>query len=71
MAILSNRKTGAVVRGLRLVDDGVSDEGSEHTLIAHEASGYEKLAVRGGSMARASLSRLLQARVPSRHCNDF
>ena len=71
MAIPSNRKTGAVVRGLCLVDDGVSDEVSEHTLIAHEASGYEKLAVHGGSMARASLSRLLQTRVPGRHRNHF
>ena len=52
MANLPNRKTGAVVRGLCLVDDGVSDEGSEHTLIAHEASGYEKLAVHGCTVAR-------------------
>ena len=53
------------------MDDGVSDEVSKRTLIAHEAAGYEKLAVHGGSMARASLSRLLQRRVTSRHRNDF
>lgn len=40
-------------------------------LIAHEASGREKPAVHGGSLARASLSRLLQTRVPGRHRNDF
>ena len=60
-----------VVWGLWSMDNGVSHEVSEHTHIAHEASGYEKLAVHGGSMARASLSRLLQTRVPSRHRNDL
>ena len=71
MANLPNRRTGAVVRGLWSLDDGVSDEVSEHALIAHEATGYETPAVHGGSMARASLTRLLQTRVASRHRIDF
>ena len=71
MASLPIRRTGAVVWGLWFMDDGVSDEVSERTLTAHEASGYEKLAVRGGSMARASLGRSLQTRVPGRDRNDF